>query len=167
MAALSPALWRILDLWVCVALKLLLEPIVLRVKISTIRTHLVCVPEPGRSLLLAAHKRNPLVAAPTQALPHVGVTIHAPCLLWFLERVASGGTDAVGEALIVPEGRILQDQPPTGLADPTPAFSLVAMAAHPPGSVEIAVESKLLFMGDEVWVGRVHVLGWRWDLFLV
>jgi hypothetical protein len=146
-AALSPALGSIFDLGVCVTL--------------------VGVSKPRRSLLLAADQRNPLVATSAEALPHIGIAIHAPRLLRLLERVARGGANTVREALVVPESRVLEHQPPTRLANTTPAFPLVAVSSHPPGRVQVALESELLLMGNEVLVGGVHVLGWWGNLFFV
>lgn len=41
------------------------------------------------------------------------------------------------------------------------------MAANPFRCVQVSVEAQLLLVRYQVWVGRVHVLGGRWYLFLV
>lgn len=147
MAALSPPLGRILDLGV--------------------RVTLVRVPEPCCTLFLAAHEGDPLVAASTEAFPDIGVPIHAPGLLGLLERIACRSADAVCERLVVPEGRVLQDEPAAGLADSTPTFPLVTVSSHPSGRIEIALKAQLLFVGNEVGIRRVHVLWWRWNLLFM
>src|SRR5690349_4272766 len=119
--------------------------------------YLVGVSEPGGSLLLAAHKGNPLIAATAQAFPDIRVSVHAAGLQRLLEGAASGRTDAVGERLVVPVGRVFQDQPSSGLADSTPALSLVAMSADPSGGIQVSFESKVLFSRCHVRIGGVHV----------
>jgi hypothetical protein len=123
--------------------------------------------EPSRALLLTAHKRNPLVTAPAQSLPHVRVPIHASSLLRLLERTPRRRADPMRETLVVPECAVLQHEPAARLADSAPAFALVAVPAHPPWRVEVAVEAELLLVGKQVWVRRVHVFGrWRDVLFV-
>lgn len=123
--------------------------------------------EPGGPLLLAAHQCNPVIAATAEALPDVWVSIHAASLLRLLEGVAGGGADAVREALVIPEGRVLEDQPSARLADTTPSLSLVAVAANPSWRVEVTLEAQLLLVGNHVRVLGVHILGWRGNLLLV
>lgn len=132
MAALSPPLGRILDLGVCVAL--------------------VGMPEPSRALLLAADERNPFVTATTKPFPYIGVAVHAPRLLGLLEWTSGRRADAVCKALVVPESRVLQHEPPARFANTAPPFALVSMATHPLRRVPIAFEPELLFMRDEVWI---------------
>lgn len=93
------------------------------------------MPKPRRTLLLAAHKRHPLVATPAQPFPDVWIAIHAPSLLRLLKWAAGCGTDSVSETFIVPEGAVLQDKPPPRFADSTPSLALVSMAANPARSV--------------------------------
>ena len=80
--------------------------------------YLVCMSEPCCTLLLAADKRNPVTAAATEAFPDVWVAVHASDIERLFEGAASGGADAVGERLVVPVGRVLQDQPSSRLAMP-------------------------------------------------
>ena len=84
-----------------------------------------------------------------------------------LEWAAGRSADTVGETLVVPEGAVLQNEPPAWFADSAPALALVAVAAHPARRVKISVESELLLVWDEVWVGRVHVFRWRRNLLFV
>lgn len=126
-----------------------------------VRVALVRVAEPRRALLLAAHQRDPLVAAAAEALPDVGVAVHASLVQRLLEGRARRRADAVRKRLVVPVGRVLEHQPAAGLADAAPALALVAVAAHPLGRVHVAVEAQLLLVRDHVGVGGVHVLG-RW-----
>jgi hypothetical protein len=124
------------------------------------------VSEPGGSLLFAADKGNPLLAATTETLPNIRVSIHASLLLGFLERASSGSTNAVRERLVIPEGRVLQHEPSSRLADSTPALSLVAVTSNPSRGVKVALKSQLLLAGNHVGILRVHVLGrWRNLLF--
>jgi len=98
------------------------------------------MPEPGGSLLLAAHQRNPLIAAATEALPDVRVAVHPSRFLGLLEWASRRCADAVRKGLVIPECRILEDKPPPGLADSAPALSLVSVATDPSGSIEIPLK---------------------------
>lgn len=147
MAAFPPTLGSVLNFGVCMAL--------------------VGMPEPGRSLLLAAHQCDPLIAAAAKSLPNIRVAIHPPRLLGLLERTACCCADAMRETLVIPESRVLQHKPTTRLADPAPAFALISMATHPSGRVQVAFEPQLLFMRNKILVGRIHILRRRWDLFFV
>lgn len=147
MAALPATLGRIFDLGVGMTL--------------------VCVSEPRSALLLTADQRNPLIATAAEAFPDIRVSVHAPCLLWLLERAASRSADTVREALVVPKRRVLQHEPSAGLADAAPSFALVAVTTHPLGSVQVAIKAKFLLMRDKVRVRWVHVLRGRRDLLLV
>lgn len=127
--------------------------------------YLVCVSEPGGTLLLRADERDPLVTGAAESLPDVRVPVHAARLLGLLERVARGRTDAVREALVVPEGRVLEHEPTARLADAAPALTLVAVSSHPLWRVQVALKPELLLVRNHVRVGRIHVLG-RWGLLL-
>jgi len=70
-------------------------------------TYFISVSEPSGSLLLAAHKSNPLVTASAQTFPHIRIPIHATSFLRLLKRTASGGTDTMGETFVVPESAVL------------------------------------------------------------
>lgn len=70
-------------------------------------TNLIRMPEPRGPLLLAAHQRDPFPATPTESFPHIRVAFHPPRLSWRLKGLSGGGADPVGEALVVPEGRVL------------------------------------------------------------
>lgn len=129
--------------------------------------YLVRVTEPRGALLLAANQCYPIIAATAEAFPNIGVAIHPSGLMRLLERAARGGTDAVGEAFVVPEGRVLEHQPAPGLADTTPPFTLVAMATDPSGCVEVTFEPELLLVRNQVRVLGVHILRGRRDLLLV
>jgi hypothetical protein len=118
------------------------------------------MPEPSCSLLLAAHQSDPLVATAAKSFPDIRVAIHSARLLGLLERIPCCRADSVGKALVIPEGRVLQHQPATGLADATPALTFVAMATYPFGRVQVAIEPELLLMGNKILVGGVHIL-WR------
>lgn len=98
-------------------------------------TYFIGMPKPRRTLLLAAHKRHPIVTAPAQPLPDVWITIHSPSLLRLLKWAAGCSTDTMSETFIVPEGAVLQDKPPPGFTDSTPPLALVSMAADPARSV--------------------------------
>lgn len=130
-------------------------------------SYLVRVSEPGGSLLLAAHERDPVVAAAAKTFPDVRVAVHPSRLLGLLERVAGGGADAVAKAFVVPERGVLQHQPAARLANTAPSLPLVAVSAHPSRRVKVALEAQLLLVRDHVGILGVHVLGWRWDLLLV
>jgi hypothetical protein len=125
------------------------------------------VSEPGSSLLLAADECDPLVAATAKTFPHIRVSVHASLLLGLLERASGCGANTVRERLVVPKGRVLQHKPPSGLANSTPALSLVAMASYPSRGVEIAFKSQFLLAGNHVGVLRIHVLRRRRDLLLL
>src|SRR2546430_2345853 len=101
--------------------------------------HLVGVSEPRRAFLLTAHERDPLVATAAKPLPDVRVPVHAARLARLGEGAARGGADAVREALVVPEGRVLEYQPPARLTDAAPPLALVAVAPDPPRRVQVAV----------------------------
>lgn len=72
----------------------------------------------------------------------------------------------MGKTLVVPERGILQDQPASGFADPTPTFPLVPVAANVLGGVQIALETKLL-SSREVRLVDFHVLGRRGELIVL
>lgn len=126
----------------------------------TAKTYLVRVPEPSRPLLLTAHQGYPFVATTAKPLPYIRIAIHSPRLLRFLEWVPCCRADPMRETLVIPESRVLQYKPTTRLANTTPAFALIAMPAHPPGSVQVSVESQLLLMRNKVLIGRIHIF-WR------
>lgn len=84
-----------------------------------------------------------------------------------MKGAARCSADTVRETLVVPESAVLQDEPSSWLANPTPTFALISMTSDPTRRVEIAVKAKLLLMWDEVWVARIHVFCWRWNLLLV
>lgn len=130
------------------------------------RAYLVCVTKPCCALLLAAHQRNPLVATATQTLPNIRVAVHPSLVQRLLEGCARGGADAVRKRLVVPVSRVLEDQPAARLADAAPALALVAVAAHPLWRVHVAVEAKLLLVGGQIRVRRVHILR-RWRRWLL
>lgn len=123
------------------------------------------MPEPSRALLLAAHKRNPIVTATTQALPDIRITIHAAGIQWLLERGTSSCADAVREGLVVPVRRVLEHQPSPRLADSAPALAFVAVSADPPGGVQVAFKPQVLLTGGHFGVGWIHVLLWGRGLF--
>lgn len=127
----------------------------------------VGVSEPSGPFLFAAHESNPLVTTSTQTFPHVGIPIHASGLLRLLKGAARRSADTVRETFVVPEGTVLQDEPTSWLANPTPTFALIPMTSDPTRRVEIAVKAKLLLVWDEVGIARVHVFRWRRNLLLV
>lgn len=165
-AAFSTTLGGIFDLGMRVALRSIIsngskwQP-------QIVLNYLVCMPEPRCALLLAVDQRNPVIAASTETLPHIRVAVHAPHVLGLLEWLACCGADPVSEALIVPECRVLQHQPTSRLADPTPTLALVSVATNPFWCVQITFKPHLLLMGYHVRIGRVHVLWRRRNLFLV
>jgi hypothetical protein len=125
------------------------------------------MPEPSSPLLLATNQCNPLIAAPTQPFPDIWVSIHPPRLLRLLECAASSSTNAMRETFVVPKRRVFQHQPAARFTNPTPPFAFIAMTPYPARSVEIAIETKLLFVWDQVWIRRIHIF-WRGrDLFFV
>jgi len=130
-------------------------------------TYFVSVSEPSGSLLLAAHKSNPLVTASAQTFPHIRIPIHATSFLRLLKWAASGGTDTMGETFVVPESAVLQYKPSSWLADSTPPFALIPMTPDPSRRVEIAVKAKFLLVGDQIRIARIHVFRGRWYLFFV
>lgn len=103
--------------------------------------YLISMPEPGGSLLLAADECDPLIATAAEAFPNIRVSVHAALLLGLLERASSGGADTMRERLVVPEGRVLQNEPPAGLADSTPSLSLVTVSSYPSRGVKVAFKS--------------------------
>lgn len=125
-------------------------------------TYFIRVSEPRGSFFLATYESNPITAAATESFPDIGITVHAPGFLGAFESLASGGTDAVGEGLIVPECTILQYKPPTWLADAAPSFTLVAVSADEAWRVEVIVKAQLLLMRNKLWITWIHVLRWRW-----
>ena len=124
---------------------------------------LVCVAEPGSTFFFATHQRHPILTRMTMALPNVWVAVHLPHALGLDKLLASSSTNAVREQLVVPEGRVLENQPTAGLADSAPTFTLVPVATHPPGGVQVAGEAEVLLVGDHVGVVGVHVLFRRRD----
>jgi hypothetical protein len=67
----------------------------------------------------------------------------------------------VREGLVVPESAVLEHEPSPGLAQPTPALSLVTVPTNPPRGIQIAAEAEILFVRNKVRIGRVHVGFWR------
>lgn len=122
--------------------------------------------KPSSPLLLTTHKRHPLPADPTQALPHIRIPIRPPHLLRCHERLSRGTTDTVREALVVPKSRILQHEPSTRFADPTPTFSFVPLATNPSWSVKIVLKPSLLLSWDHRRILGVHVPFWWTGRFL-
>ena len=100
--------------------------------------------EPRRSLLLVGDQGDPFVAGPAKPLPHVGIPVHTPRFFWRVERLACGGANAVGEALVVPEGGVLQDKPSSGFAEAAVSLALVSMAPDEFWRVKIAFKPQLL-----------------------
>lgn len=81
LTALPSSLWRILDLWVCMALEetRTVSKRGLSVSIGReIKAYLVRMSEPSGPLLLIAHKRHPVIAAMAQALPDIHIALHPP-----------------------------------------------------------------------------------------
>lgn len=113
---------------------------------------LVCMPEPSGALLLAAHQCDPFTATSAETFPHVEVALRPPRLLRALKRSASGGADTMRERLVVPKSAVLEHEPPSRFAQTTPALALVPMPTHPAGGIEIADKSKVLLMGNEIWI---------------
>jgi hypothetical protein len=128
--------------------------------------YFVGVSEPCSPFLLAADKSNPLVTAPAQAFPYVGIPIHAAGFLRLLKGAARRSADTVSETLIVPESAVLEDKPTAGLTNSTPTFALVSVAPNPTRRIEVTVKAKLLLVRDEVGITRIHVF-WRWWNLLV
>lgn len=102
-AAFSPPLGRIFDLGVCMTLRNVVNTYEQTKCDDIFLSYLVGMSEPGRALLLAANERNPFIAATAKTFPYIRVAIHPPRLLGLLEWAAGRRTDAVGEALVVPE----------------------------------------------------------------
>lgn len=123
--------------------------------------------EPGGPLLLAADECDPLIAAAAKAFPNIRVAIHASLLLRLLERASGGGADTMRKRLVVPKGRVLQHEPPSGLADSTPSLALIAVSPDPSRGVKVAFKSQFLLAGDHVGILGVHVLSGRRNLLLV
>ena len=115
------------------------------------------MPKPSRAFLLAAHQWDPFPATAAKAFPNVQISFGSPCLLRSLECRACCSGDAVSETLVIPECGVLEDEPAARLAQAAPAFSLVAVAADPPGRVEISGEAQILFVWDEIGIRCVHV----------
>jgi hypothetical protein len=61
------------------------------------------------------------------------------------------------EGFIVPKCRVLENKPSTRLAKPAPSLAFVAVASDPAWSIHIARKAKILLVGHEVWVLRLHV----------
>jgi len=107
MRAFSATFRRILDFWMSVTLQKIILAMVVNTGMGCLATYLICVSEPGGSFLLAADQCNPFIAASTQSLPDIRVSIHPSRFLRFLEWAASSSTNSMGETLIVPEGAVL------------------------------------------------------------
>lgn len=130
------------------------------------RVAFVRVPEPSRPLLLVTDQSNPVVAAGAKTLPDVGVAVHATRVKGFLEGSAGRGGDSMREGLVVPVGRVLEDEPATGFADAAPAFTFVAMPADPARCVQVTLEPEVLLPGNQIGIRWIHVLLWRRGLLL-
>lgn len=61
-----------------------------------------------------------------------------------LQRTACSGGNPVGKRFVVPEGGILENEPPSRFADATPAFSPISMASDPAWSVQVVLKAKFL-----------------------
>jgi hypothetical protein len=165
MRRLATTFRRILDLRMCMALST--QSVICLRMFGGLSAYFVGVSEPSGPFLFAAHESNPLVTASAQTFPHVGIPIHASGLLRLLKGAARRSTDTVCETLVVPESAVLQDEPSSWLANSTPTFALIPVTSDPTWRVEITVKAKLLLVWDEIWVARVHVFWWRWNLVLV
>lgn len=165
-AALPSPLWSILDFWMCVAL-IHISFASFSLLVVEFVSYLVCVAEPRCALLLGAHQRNPVIATTAKALPNIRIAIHPPRLLRLVERLARRSADAMCEALVIPKGRVLENEPTSRLADSAPPLTLVSVTAYPLWSVQISIKSQFLLVRHQVRVRWVHVLGRRGDLLLV
>jgi hypothetical protein len=58
----------------------------------------------------------------------------------------------VSKGFVVPECRVLEDEPSTRLAKTTPSFTLIAMTSYPPWRIHVAREAKVLLVRNEIWV---------------
>lgn len=138
-----------------------------RTSVMRRNAYLVRMPKPGRSLLLTAHERNPFATAATQSFPHVEVAIGSTRVLGALECGAGGCADPMCERLVVPEGTVLEHQPPARLAETAPPLTLIAVSTDPSWGIEIAGETNVLRVGHEIRVCGLHVrLWWSRRLFL-
>lgn len=72
-----------------------------------IATDLVSMPEPCRSLLLAADQSNPLPAASTKTLPHIEIAFSAAGFLRSLECCTGRCAHTVRERLVIPKCTVL------------------------------------------------------------
>jgi hypothetical protein len=166
MTALPTPFWRVFDFWVGMTLTERVSGLSHVLKIL-LMTYFVSVSEPCGSLLLAAHESNPLVTAPAQTFPHIGIAIHASSFLRLLKWAASCSTDTMGETFIVPESAVLQYKPPPRLANPTPPFALITVTPDPTRRVEVTVKAKFLLVWYQIRIARVHVFRGRRHLLLV
>ena len=119
------------------------------------------MPEPRRALFLTTDQRYPIIAASTESFPDIRVAVHSSRTLRFVELASRCRADPVAEGLVIPESRVLENQPATGLANPTPPLALVAMTTYPTWGVQVAIKAKILFVRDKIRVRRIHVL-FRW-----
>ncbi len=133
---------------------------------GTAATHLVRVSEPRGALLFATDQCDPIATTVAEPFPDVRVAFHPPGFLGAFERASGGRADPMCETLVVPKGGILQDQPASRFADPTPAFPLVSVAANILGRIQITLEPKLLST-REVRLVDIHVLGRRRELIFL
>lgn len=124
------------------------------------RVALVCMPEPGRSFLLTAYKRNPFATAATKSFPDVEIAFGTTGILWTLKCGPSSCANTMGKRFVVPKSAVLEHKPATGLTKSTPSFALVSMATYPSGCVEVAHEPEILFMRDKIWIRGVHIRFW-------
>lgn len=119
--------------------------------------YLVSMSEPGRPFLFTADQRYPFATASAKTFPYVKVSFCATSVLGALERSSGCRADTMREGLVIPKCTVLQNKPTSRLAKTTPSFALVAMPAHPSRRVQVAIKSKVLLVGHEVWIGWVHV----------
>lgn len=130
-------------------------------------SYLICMPEPRRALFLTTDQRYPIIAASTESFPDIRVAVHSSRTLRLMELASRCRADPVAERLVVPESRVLENQPATGLANPTPPLALVAMTTYPAWGVQVAIKAKILFVWDKIRVRRIHVLFRRCELRLL
>ena len=116
------------------------------------------MPKPGSAFFLAADQSDPITTAMAEALPYVRITLHPPGLLWRFKGRPSSGADAMGKAFVVPERRILQNQPAAFFAYAAPALSFVAVTAYILRRVEVTFKSKILNTRDIILIFAVEIL---------
>jgi len=127
----------------------------------------VSMSEPSSSFLFAAHKSHPLVTTAAQTFPNVWVAIHASSFLRLLKWATCRSADTVGETFVIPEGAVLQNQPSSRLANPTPSFALISVTTDPARRIEISIEAELLLVWYEVRVWWIYIFRRGRNLFLV